>query len=90
MTVRISSVVGALMLIAAVLLLVLLGWQFLAVETCISVGGSYHYPARTCDMTSKHSFPGFWRAVGLPLVGAAIAAASGIRVMVTGSRDAER
>jgi len=78
------------MLSAAVLLLLFLGWQFFAVDACLDAGGSFNYGARQCDMGVTHPFPGFWRAFGLPLVGAAIAAVIGFGVMATGGRNASR
>jgi len=85
---RTATVVGAGMLSAAVLLLIFAGWQFFAVDACLDAGGSFNYAARQCDMARTHPYPGLWQTFGLPLVGAVIAAAIGVGVMVTGGRRA--
>ena len=76
------------MLGAAVLLLAFVGWEFFAVDACLDAGGSFNYAARQCDMARTHAYPGLWQTFGLPLVGAVVAAAIGVRALVTGGRHA--
>jgi ABC-type dipeptide/oligopeptide/nickel transport system permease component len=88
MTSRISTVVGAALLSAGVLVAAFVIWQFFAVDRCLDAGGSFNYEARECDMTVSHPFPGFWRAFVLPLVVAAISAVIGIALIARGGDNA--
>ena len=76
------------MLSAAALLLAFVGWQFFAVDSCLDAGGSFNYVARRCDMARTHPYPGLWQAFGLPFVGAAIAGAVGVVLMISRGRHA--
>jgi hypothetical protein len=75
------------MLIAALLLLAFVVWQFFAVDACLDAGGSFNYLARQCDMAVSHPNPGFWRSLGLPLVGALITAVIGVTLLMRGAPD---
>ena len=65
------------MLSASGVVVGLLIWQFFGVDSCLDSGGSFDYAWHQCDRAGTHPYPGFWRATGLPLVGAAVAGVVG-------------
>ena len=85
---RLARVVGALMLSVSGVVLGLLIWQFFAVDSCLDSGGSFDYLWHQCDRAVSHPYPGFWRATGLPLLGAVVAGAIGRWLTRRGTHNA--
>jgi hypothetical protein len=82
MATRSAGVIAKGMLIAALLLLLFLGWQLLTVDACLDAGGSFDYGAMRCDQAANHPYPGFWPVHGLVVLAAGVAAALGLLALI--------